>query len=102
MKELYSTIYCDRNKSSDTIAAKQRVEAQYEKDFANFVKKLHKRYRDASRESGASAEPPAPRHLHRDGQPCERCKERAEEAAKRHSGMLRLDASLDKNEEGGH
>ena len=42
------------------IEARRSVEAQYEKEFTTFVKKIQKRLRDASKDSAASAEPRRP------------------------------------------
>ena len=60
LKELYSIIYCDGKKASLNIEARRSVEAQYEKEFTTFVRKIQKRCRDASKDSAASAEPRRP------------------------------------------
>ena len=57
LKELYGVIYGEKAKRAEQINAKAEVEAQYERDFAKFVKKMHKQARDASRDSGGSDNP---------------------------------------------
>lgn len=52
-------IYCDSKKKQEKLEAKDRAEQNYEKEFANFVKKMHKRKRDASKDSGGSVDPSA-------------------------------------------
>ena len=57
LQDLYGVIYCDSKKKKEKMEAKDRAEQNYEKEFANFVKKMHKRKRDASKDSGGSVDP---------------------------------------------
>lgn len=83
---------------------KTKAEGDYERNFANFVKIVAKRYRGASKDSNVSVGDHL-HHLHKDGQTCDRCKVRADEhsrnVSKRLSGVLHLDAANDeiKNED---
>ena len=44
-------IYCDGKKKDEKLQAISNAEQNYEKEFANFVKKMHKRKREASKDS---------------------------------------------------
>jgi hypothetical protein len=56
LQELYGVIYCDSKKKNEKIAAMNEAEKTYEREFTNFVKKMHKKKRDASRDSGGSVD----------------------------------------------
>lgn len=51
-------IYCDGKKKDEKLQAISNAEQNYEKEFANFVKKMHKRKREASKDSNNSAADP--------------------------------------------
>ena len=101
LKELYTAIYCEKNKAIKAEQTKLKVEADYGLNFANFVKIVQKKYRGASKDSAVSAGDHL-HHLHKDGQTCEKCKIKAEEhnrnVSKRLSGILHLDAANDENQ----
>lgn len=54
MKQLYSAIYCEKNKANQAVEDLENIEEDYEKNFANFVKEVTKKYRDASKDSKIS------------------------------------------------
>ena len=56
LNELYGVIYCDSKKKKEKLEAKDKAEQNYEKEFANFVKKMHKK-RNASKDSNGSVDP---------------------------------------------
>jgi hypothetical protein len=69
LKDLYSAIYCEKKKAKDDIANKEMAETQYEQNFANFVKKVSKKIRGASKDSNASE------HQHKElHSNCEKCR----------------------------
>ena len=97
LKELYNVMYCEKNKCKEAITAKNMQEEHFEKDFANFVKKIHRRYRDASKESAASGEPGYARHTHKNGETCDRCRGASQDGMR--NQVLHLDQSLDRSEQ---
>ena len=54
LKQLYSAIYCEKNKAKQAVEDLENIEEDYEKNFANFVKAVTKKYRDASKDSNIS------------------------------------------------
>ena len=51
---MYGAIYVEKNKMNENMEARQKAEESYNKDFANFVKKIHRKVRDASKDSCVS------------------------------------------------
>jgi|APSaa5957512535_1039671.scaffolds.fasta_scaffold155187_1 hypothetical protein len=50
MMSLYNAIYLEKNKVNQAIKLKEAAEGDYERNFANFVKKVTKKLRNPSKE----------------------------------------------------
>ena len=75
IQELYNIIYCKRNKSSQLIQGKEKSEKKFERDFSIFIKRVTRKFRDASRDSNIGGL--CNIHMHKEDHNCEKCKERA-------------------------
>ena len=101
LRQLYDIMYCQRNKSMKTLLEKKDTEEKFEKDFAKFKKKVQKKVRDASKDSGfrnmSSLHLSTSSQIHKDGQSFEKqiikSRQLTLENNKQYANMARLDAN---------
>ena len=86
---MYGAIYVAKDKLNENIEARQKAEDSYKKDFANFVKKIHRKARDASKDSVVSQDFNVSKSKY------DRVEGHRKEMRKKNSGFI-LDGSLDR------
>lgn len=89
LKDLYGAIYVAKDKLKENVEARQKAEETYNKEFANFVKKIHRKVRDASKDSTVSQD------FNLSKNRSEKIEGHRRDMQKRNSGY-KLDGSLDR------
>jgi hypothetical protein len=89
LKDLYGAIYVAKDKLNENLEARQKAEDSYNKEFANFVKKIHRKVRDASKDSVVSQDFNLSKNKN------DRVEGHRRDMKKKNSGYI-LDGSLDR------